>query len=123
MQVRKELYYVSYVTVRQVSPSELEDLLLQHPGVVDVGVVGVEDVRAGELPRAYVVREKGTTEEDLHKFLEPRVAKHKQLKGGIRFVDALPKNATGKILKRELKKMAAEDPWIPGLLQSYPYYI
>ncbi|XP_071538504.1 uncharacterized protein [Panulirus ornatus] len=96
----------------QVAPSELEDLLHQHPGVDDVGVVGVKDGRAGELPRAYVVRRSGvtTTEEDLHKFLEPRVAKHKQLKGGIRFLDALPKIATGKIERKVLREMAAKDP-------------
>lgn len=93
-----------------MSPSEIEDLLLQHPGVVDAGVVGVADARAGELPRAYIVRRDGTTEEELHKFLEPRLANFKQLKGGIRFLDALPKLPTGKTLRRELKELAAKDP-------------
>lgn len=93
----------------QVAPSELEDLLLKHPAVTDAGVVGVEDERAGELPRAYVVCQENVTEEELHKFLEPRVAEYKKLKGGIRFVDSLPKNATGKILRKDLKAMASKD--------------
>ncbi|KAG7158440.1 4-coumarate--CoA ligase 3-like 3 [Homarus americanus] len=93
----------------QVSPSELEDLLLQHSGVKNVAVVGVPDERAGEMPRAYVIRQDDTTEEDLNKFLEPRVAAYKYLKGGIKFVDELPTNATGKVLKRQLKELAAKD--------------
>ncbi|XP_071538506.1 probable 4-coumarate--CoA ligase 3 [Panulirus ornatus] len=93
----------------QVSPSELEDLLLQHPGVADVAVVGVEDGRAGELPRAYVVRQGSVTEEDLHRFMEPRVAEYKKLKGGITFVDSLPRTASGKLLRKDMKAMAAQD--------------
>ncbi|KAK3853350.1 hypothetical protein Pcinc_040108 [Petrolisthes cinctipes] len=95
----------------QVSPSELEDLLLKHPGVGEVGVVGVADERSGELPRAYVVKkDKSTTEEDLHQFLSSKVSGYKQLKGGIRFMDGLPKNATGKLLRKDLKEIAAKDP-------------
>ncbi|XP_064097868.1 uncharacterized protein LOC135209141 isoform X2 [Macrobrachium nipponense] len=94
----------------QVSPSELEEELLKHPAVMDVGVVGVEDERAGELPRAYVVRKTQITTEDIMDYMKERLAPYKQLKGGIRFLDALPKNATGKLLRRELKEMAAQDP-------------
>lgn len=94
----------------QVSPSELEEKLLKHPAVMDVGVVGVEDERAGELPRAYIVRKTEVTPEDIMDYMKERVAPYKQLKGGIRFLDALPKNATGKLLRRELKEMAAQDP-------------
>lgn len=95
----------------QVSPSELEDLLLKYPGVREAGVVGVADERAGELPRAYIVRaDKSTSEDDLHKFLSSKVAEFKKLKGGIRFVDELPKNATGKLLRKTLKEMSAKDP-------------
>nr|XP_045616936.1 4-coumarate--CoA ligase 5-like [Procambarus clarkii] len=92
----------------QVSPSEIEDLLLQHPGVIDAAVVGVDDERSGELPCAFIVRRDGTSEEDIHKFLQPKVAEYKQLKGGIKFVDALPKSATGKVLKKDLKEKAAK---------------
>ncbi|XP_076066614.1 uncharacterized protein LOC143039986 [Oratosquilla oratoria] len=91
----------------QVSPTELEEELLQHPGVSDVGVVGVPDERAGEVPRAYVVpRSPELTENDLQVFLADRVAKHKQLAGGVRFVDQLPKNQSGKLLRRELQQKA-----------------
>ncbi|XP_071538541.1 probable 4-coumarate--CoA ligase 3 [Panulirus ornatus] len=93
----------------QVSPSELEDVLLRHPGVADVGIVGVEDEQAGELPRAYVVPRGEVTQQELNAFMKSRLAPHKQLDGGIRFVEQLPKNATGKLIRRELKKMAQQD--------------
>ncbi|XP_068216230.1 uncharacterized protein [Palaemon carinicauda] len=94
----------------QVSPSELEEELLKHPAVLDVGVIGVEDERAGELPRAYIVKKAEVSSEDIMNYLKDKVAPYKQLKGGVRFLDALPKNATGKLLRRELKEMAAKDP-------------
>lgn len=90
----------------QVSPSELEEILLGHPGVADVGVVGVPDEKAGEVPKAYIVGKNNPKEEDLHAFIATRVAPHKQLAGGIEFVDQLPKNSTGKLVRKELKKMA-----------------
>ncbi|XP_042864137.1 4-coumarate--CoA ligase-like [Penaeus japonicus] len=92
----------------QVSPSELEDLLRQCPAVVDVGVVGVPHDRLGEAPRAYVVTSKMVSEEIIHEFLEDKVAPHKKLVGGVCFVKELPKNATGKLLRRELRRMATE---------------
>lgn len=107
----------------QVSPTELEDELRGHPSVADVGVVGVEDPRAGEVPRAYVVRRKGAPAgderkereaeerlaEELKAFLSERVAPHKHLSGGVRFLEELPKNPTGKLLRRTLKEMAAKE--------------
>ncbi|XP_042211277.1 4-coumarate--CoA ligase 1-like isoform X4 [Homarus americanus] len=93
----------------QVSPSELEDVLLGHPGVAEVGIVGVDDERAGEVPQAFVVRRGQVTEDELQAFMQGRVAPHKQLAGGIKFVDQLPKNATGKLLKHELKKIAQQE--------------
>ncbi|XP_076061824.1 uncharacterized protein LOC143037462 [Oratosquilla oratoria] len=90
----------------QVSPSELEEILLQHPSVGDVGVVGLEDERCGEVPMAFVVpRAKGVDPKDIMSFVSDRVAPHKQLAGGVRFVSELPKNPTGKLLRRELRKM------------------
>ena len=96
------------VCLRQVSPSELEDVIRQHPAVLDVGVIGIPDDYAGELPRAYVVNKPGTslTEEELKNFVHPKVAAHKQLKGGVQFVNALPQSNTGKVLRRELKAEA-----------------
>jgi len=87
----------------QVAPSELEDLIRQHEGVVDVAVTGVPDERAGELPRAYVIRKnRKVQEQDIVKFVAAHVAPHKKL-GGVMMVDSLPKNQTGKVLRRELK--------------------
>ena len=88
----------------QVSPTELEDLILRHPAVADVAVIGVPDDYAGELPRAYVVKKPGTSmnEEELKSFLHSKVAPYKQLKGGVHFVESIPKSHTGKSLRREL---------------------
>lgn len=83
---------------------------MQHPGVADVGIVGVEDARAGELPRAYVVqRNPDLTEEEVVTYLEEKVAPHKQLKGGVKFVQELPKNPTGKLLRKVLKQWSTQD--------------
>jgi len=87
----------------QVAPSELEDLIRQHEGVVEVAVTGIPDERAGELPRAYVIRKnRKVQEQDIMKFVAAHVAPHKKL-GGVMMVDSLPKNQTGKVLRRELK--------------------
>lgn len=88
----------------QVAPSELEDLIRRHPGVNDVAVVGVPDERSGELPRAYVVRKnRNVMEQSIIDWVAERVAPHKKLGAGVMFVETLPKNQTGKILRRELK--------------------
>lgn len=65
--------------------------------------MGVAHERNGEAPRAYIVKKNETlTEEDISAFLKPQLASHKQLHGGVEFVDAIPKAASGKILKRLL---------------------
>jgi len=88
----------------QVSPSELEDLIRRHPGVLDVAVVGVPDERVGESPRAYVIRRNTQVEEQsIVDYVAERVAPHKRLEQGCMFVESLPKNQTGKLLRRELK--------------------
>eukprot|EP00088_Acartia_fossae_P023689 TRINITY_DN24705_c0_g1_i1.p1 TRINITY_DN24705_c0_g1~~TRINITY_DN24705_c0_g1_i1.p1 ORF type:complete len:606 (-),score=154.85 TRINITY_DN24705_c0_g1_i1:309-2126(-) len=88
----------------QVAPSELEDLIRRHPGVMDVAVVGVPDERAGELPRAYVIRKnRNVSEQSIIDYVAERVSSHKKLGAGVMFVESLPKNQTGKILRRELK--------------------
>jgi len=95
----------------QVAPSELEDLLRRHPAVVNAAVIGVEDERAGELPRAYIVKKQGfsaTSAEEIQDFISAKVAAHKQLKGGVEFIDAIPTSATGKVLRRELKAQLSQ---------------
>ncbi|OXV05486.1 hypothetical protein Egran_06746 [Elaphomyces granulatus] len=99
----------------QVSPSELEAVLLSHPQIIDTAVIGIKFPGSREeLPRAYVVRKPGNdgrnlTEDEVKQFLLGRLAKYKALEGGVQFIDAIPKNASGKILKRVLQEQANED--------------
>ncbi|CAG7728719.1 unnamed protein product [Allacma fusca] len=90
----------------QVSPTEIENMLKEHAKVADVAVIGIPDFSAGELPRAFVVPQDGVTimPEELIDFISGRLANFKHLKGGIEFVDSLPRNPTGKILRKELFK-------------------
>jgi len=81
----------------------LEDLLRKHKDVADVAVIGVKHDRLGEAPRAYIVpKSDSLTADHLNKFVEQKVAAHKRLNGGIEFVTAIPKAASGKILRRQL---------------------
>jgi len=89
----------------QVAPAELEDVLRGLKGVKDVGVIGVKSEREGELPRAYIVREETLTEEMVHDYMKAQVSSHKQLAGGIEWIEAIPKSAAGKILRKELKEL------------------
>jgi acyl-CoA synthetase (AMP-forming)/AMP-acid ligase II len=102
----------------QVSPAELEAAILQHPEIVDAAVIGVklEDARDGECPRAYVVRRSlegsrsyQVTESDVVEWCKQRLAKYKMLSGGVCFVDVLPRNASGKLLKRVLRELAVKE--------------
>lgn len=74
---------------------------------MDVAVIGVPDDISGELPRAYVVKKSGAaaSKEDIAEFVDEKVAPHKRLKGGVVFIDSIPKTSTGKLLRRELKSM------------------
>ena len=92
----------------QVAPSEIEAILLSHPEIVDAGVAGVPDEEAGELPGAFVVKREGSTltEDQIASFVADQVSSAKKLRGGVIFVNSIPKNASGKILRRDLKKMA-----------------
>jgi 4-coumarate--CoA ligase len=102
----------------QVAPAELEALLLTHDLVADAAVIQVEDEASGELPRAYIVlknnKDDDVVEEekirnDIYEWVKQRVAPYKRLDGGIAFTDAIPKSASGKILRRILRdELAAE---------------
>jgi 4-coumarate--CoA ligase len=89
----------------QVPPAELEALLLTHPAVADAAVIGEPDPEAGELPVGCVVLKPGqsATAEELRDFVAGQVAHYKQLRA-IRFIDAVPKSASGKILRRQLRR-------------------
>ncbi|CAG7821495.1 unnamed protein product [Allacma fusca] len=97
-----------YIRGPQVAPSELEDLLRKHPKVLDCAVIGVPDEASGELPRAYIVGRPNVSisETDIHSYVEDKVAAYKQLKGGVHFVESIPKNPSGKILRKDLKAAA-----------------
>ncbi|XP_045610423.2 uncharacterized protein [Procambarus clarkii] len=88
----------------QVSPTELENILRKNEGVDDVAVVGVPHEKMGEAPRAYVVLRPGSAVRPHHlqQFLAERVAQYKRLAGGVKLVASIPRNSTGKVLRRQL---------------------
>jgi 4-coumarate--CoA ligase len=91
----------------QVSPTEVESVLGQLPGVADVGLIGVPDGQGNDLPRAYIVRSDTSPqlqEEDIHEFLNPKVSHYKRLRGGVRFVTEIPRNLNQKIMRNVLKE-------------------
>lgn len=102
----------------QVAPAELEGILVDHEAIDDVAVIGIESEAHGtEVPLAFVVRSAkskalGASAEqeaaNIIKWLDGKVAYHKRLRGGVRFVDAIPKSVSGKILRRVLKAQAKE---------------
>jgi len=88
----------------QVPPAELEGLLLTHPAVADSAVIGVPDDEAGEIPKAFITLKPGAeaSAEDIQEFVKGQVATYKQVRI-VEFIDAIPKSASGKILRRELR--------------------
>jgi acyl-CoA synthetase (AMP-forming)/AMP-acid ligase II len=109
----------------KVAPAELEDLLLSHPDIQDCAIIGVPDPTCGEFPKAFVVKKDGAklTEKKVQAFVKGKGFKaiillnkyknnffiaakavhYKQLKGGVEFVDTIPKSPAGKILRRLLR--------------------
>ncbi|OJK01973.1 hypothetical protein ASPACDRAFT_1879461 [Aspergillus aculeatus ATCC 16872] len=93
----------------QVAPSELEAVLLSHPAVVDAAVVGVCDpLHGSERPRAFVVAKPGELlrGDEVRRYAAERLAGYKDISGGVRAVEAIPRNASGKILRRVLSGLA-----------------
>jgi len=88
-----------------VYPAEVEDVLYHHPAVAEAAVIGVPHERWGEVPRAIVVRKPEATlkAEELIAFCDGKLARYKIPKSVV-FVDALPRNAAGKVLKRLLRE-------------------
>jgi 4-coumarate--CoA ligase len=101
----KELIKVSGF---QVAPAELEAILLAHPAIVDAAVVGVPDARTGEGPAAFVVRAphaSNLSEHDVTDHVARSAATYKRLRS-VTFLEAIPRSASGKILRRELRSSA-----------------
>lgn len=98
----------------QVAPAELEAHILSHPDVADCAVIPVLDEAAGELPRAIVVKAASAGSNDaetiksIQKHVEDNKARHKWLKGGVEFIDIIPKSPSGKILRRLLRDKEKE---------------
>ncbi len=88
----------------QVAPAELEALLITHPKVADVAVIGVDDDEAGEVPKAFVATVPGETVtiEELQELISEHLVSYKQIKH-LEIVEAIPKSAAGKILRKELR--------------------
>lgn len=91
----------------KVYPTEVENVIYQHPAIAEVAVYGVPDVVKGERVEASIILKEGhaLTEKDIIDFCSERLANYK-IPFAIRFIDSLPKNATGKILKRVLRAEA-----------------
>jgi acyl-CoA synthetase (AMP-forming)/AMP-acid ligase II len=87
-----------------IYPREVEEALLEHPGVVEAGVVGAPDAEWGEVVVAFIVGSVSVPELDAH--LLERIARFKRPKR-YEFIDELPKNSYGKVLKRELRERLA----------------
>ena len=91
----------------KVWPREVEEVLLQHPSVSEVGVIGVADPVSGEAVKAFAVLKQGESigERDLIDYARGRIAVYKAPRF-VEFIDALPRNPAGKVLKRELRARA-----------------
>ncbi|KAG5667452.1 hypothetical protein PVAND_015432 [Polypedilum vanderplanki] len=90
----------------QIAPAEIEALLLSHPKIKDAGVIGIPNDVAGELPFAFVVKQPNIelTEDEVKDFIAQNASKEKWLRGGVKFIEEVPKNPSGKILRRELRE-------------------
>jgi acyl-CoA synthetase (AMP-forming)/AMP-acid ligase II len=103
--VKELIKYKGY----QVAPAELEAMLLTSPDVADAAVIGVVDERGDEVPKAFVVRTPGSTatEDDVLAFATEHSAPYKRVRR-VEFIDVVPKSASGKILRRELRAKEKE---------------
>ncbi|GAA6013673.1 hypothetical protein JCM10207_004813 [Rhodosporidiobolus poonsookiae] len=99
----------------QVAPAEVEGCLLSAPFIADAAVIGIySDEQATELPRAYIVpapsaADSSTLIEDVTKWVEEKLAPHKRLRGGVVVLEAIPKSPSGKILRKDLRVLAAKE--------------
>ncbi|HDX9576923.1 TPA: o-succinylbenzoate--CoA ligase [Bacillus pseudomycoides] len=90
-----------------IYPAQIEEVLLAHPAVLEAGVVGVTDERWGQVPVAFVVKSKEVTVEELIAFCARKLARYKVPKE-VYFLSDLPRGASKKLLRRELRQLAEE---------------
>ena len=78
---------------------------MEHPEISDAAVIGIEDVESGEIPKAFVVKNPSSNinEEDVMTFVSQKVSTFKQIRE-VEFIESIPKNPSGKILRRLLKE-------------------
>lgn len=101
----------------QVSPAELEAILITHPAVAEACVVGVPDLSAGDLPKAFIVlkpsfQRSSELGKEIAEYLAGKVAPFKRLRGGVEFIDEIAKNTMNKMQRniyRELERKRAEE--------------
>jgi len=88
---------------QQVSPVELEAIIMAHPKVADAAVIGVPDEEASEIPKGFVVAREPVTAEEIIAFVAERVAPYKKVRQ-IEFIEQIPRTPVGKIERRSLKE-------------------
>jgi acyl-CoA synthetase (AMP-forming)/AMP-acid ligase II len=98
--VKELIKYKGY----QVPPAELEAVLLTHEEIADAAVIGVRDADGEEVPKAFVVRQAGSSIEGdaVMAYVASHVAPHKKVRV-VEFIEAIPKSAAGKILRKDLR--------------------
>jgi fatty-acyl-CoA synthase len=104
-----------------VFPQEVEDLLARHEAIAEAAAVGVEDPEFGQRLRAFVVLERGkeASVDDLKAYVKKNLARYKVPREVV-FLEELPRNATGKVVKRELKKLDVKESGAASVPQSSP---
>jgi acyl-CoA synthetase (AMP-forming)/AMP-acid ligase II len=103
--VKELIKYKGY----QVPPAELEALLLTHDKIADAAVIGVHDAEGEEVPKAFIVRQENAadlTADDVMAYVAERIAPHKKVRV-VEFIDQIPKSASGKILRKDLRAREA----------------